>query len=405
MFYKTTTSINPEFQYFTKNRDTIFFLGAGFSADLGLPIMKDFRSASELERNLLSQEDTSIKPAVRIFLDSYRFYDDFREIVEKAKKHIKVDPDNFEDIFCVAESFLHSGMFAQKLDGGKYHMQDVYMHIGFWLWNMYKQFPPLDIRKGKTEEGRVYEDFFAFLKDKTRDRMSIVTTNYDLTCEYYMNKNRFQISYPIPKAKYKDVSICRCQNYYVNDRTSFDSVPLCKLHGSINYFENNKRFFINRELSEAGACVGGSSIPSERPALFALDALSEIRSKLKNPLGQLRNFEIGVVPPTYAKLDKREWLKYIWNGAFDLIRRAKKIVFIGYSFPVSDGFMKSMFQAAFSLRGGDDDLRIIVVDKNKSVLEKFKSDDYFGNRVEEVFEGQFVDVWRKGELRARLQSF
>ena len=80
MFYKTTTSINPEFQYFTKNRDTIFFLGAGFSADLGLPIMKDFRSASELEFNLLSQEDPSIKPAVRIFLDSYRFYDDFRKI-------------------------------------------------------------------------------------------------------------------------------------------------------------------------------------------------------------------------------------------------------------------------------------------------------------------------------------
>ncbi|MEI8011490.1 MAG: hypothetical protein WCI27_03260 [Candidatus Omnitrophota bacterium] len=58
MFYKITTSINPEFQYFTKNRDTIFFLGAGFSADLGLPIMKDFRSASELEFNKKSQEDS-----------------------------------------------------------------------------------------------------------------------------------------------------------------------------------------------------------------------------------------------------------------------------------------------------------------------------------------------------------
>ncbi len=67
--------------------------------------------------------------------------------------------------------------------------------------------------------------------------------------------------------------------------------------------------------------------------------------------------------------------------------------------------MKSMFQAAFLLRRGDDDLRIIVVDKNKSVLEKFKSDDYFGDRVEAVFEGQFVDVWRQGELRACLQNF
>lgn len=50
------TSINPEFQHFCKNRDIVFFLGAGFFADLGLPIMRDFRSASELEYNLLSKE-------------------------------------------------------------------------------------------------------------------------------------------------------------------------------------------------------------------------------------------------------------------------------------------------------------------------------------------------------------
>ena len=59
------TSINPEFQHFTKNRDVIFFLGAGFCADLGLPVMRAFQGASEKEYVLLSKENPSTKPAVQ----------------------------------------------------------------------------------------------------------------------------------------------------------------------------------------------------------------------------------------------------------------------------------------------------------------------------------------------------
>lgn len=400
MYSNSITSINPEFQHFTKNRDVIFFLGAGFCADLGLPVMRAFQGASEKEYMLLSKENPSTKPAVRLFLDSYKFYTDFREIVIKAGNFIKVDPNNIEDIFWVAESFLNSGVLAQKLNSEKWHMEDVYRHIGFWLWNMYKQCPSLDVRKGKVKEGMVYEDFFGFLKENMLDRMAVITTNYDLVCEYYMNKKQIQISYPIPKGKFKDVRLRAQENFYIESNAAFNSVPLCKLHGSVNYFENDGSFFINREIAAGGENVGGSQIPNSRPLMFALDALSEVRSKLK----PLRNFEIGVVPPAHSKLDKKEWMRYTWNGAFELIKGAKKIIFIGYSFPNSDGFMKAMFQAALSIKEKNHKLEIILVDKNKAMYKRIKKEFFINFKPDNFFGGTFTQVWEEGRLKKKLKD-
>lgn len=396
-----TTSINPEFQAFSKKRDIVFFIGAGFSADLGLPAMRDFQTASEAEYVLLSKEDSLIKPAVKLFLDSYKYYKDFREIVKRADKFIKVDPDNIEDIFCIAESFRNSGVLKlpQKLCGEWRHMEDVYSHIGFWLWKIYQQCPPLDERKGKAQVGAIYEDFFCFLKEHLLERMAIITTNYDLVCEYYMNKKQMQICYPI--SHFADICLCEQNFFYVEANATFDSVPLCKLHGSVNYFENNGSLFISREVAEKYEEIGGSRIPDRRPAMFALDALSEVRAKL-NPL---KNFEIGVVPPTYSKLDKKIWLRYIWNGAFELIKQAKKIIFIGYSFPNSDGFMKAMLQAALSLKEEGHELEIVLLDKEAEVLRKIKENFFKNFESDNFFEGTFTQVWEKGAFKKKLGGF
>lgn len=398
MFNKTMTSINPEFQHFCKNRDVVFFFGAGFSADLGLPTMKCFQDASKIEFELLSKEDITKKPGVQLFLDSYKFYANFRERVGRAKKFINVDPDNIEDIFCIAEAFLNSGVLALEFNGKKWHLEDVYQHIGFWLWKIYQQCPSLDVRKRKEKEGVLYEDFFAYLKEHMFERMSIITTNYDLVCEYYMNKNQIRIFYPFSNSEFQDVCLRDQGDFFVEPRATFDGVPLCKLHGSVNYFENNGSFFINREIAEKGEVYGGSRIPSRRPLMLALGALAEIKSKLNL-------LKIGVVPPTYSKLENKKWLRYTWNGAFELIKKAKKIVFVGYSFPSSDGFMKAMLQAALSLKEEGGELEVFVIDKNKDVFERLKKDYFINNKSVEFFEGTFTDLWKKGTLRNELKKF
>ena len=228
--------------------------------------------------------------------------------------------------------------------------------------------------------------------------MAVITTNYDLVCEYYMNKNQIQAFYPIPKAKFEDVLLRKQENFYVQSNPTFDSVPICKLHGSVNYFKNNGSFLINREIAEKGEVYGGSHIPDRRPLMFALGALSEIKARLK-PL------EIGVVPPTYSKLDNEEWLRYIWNGAFNLIKGAKKIIFVGYSFPNSDGFMKAMFQAALSLKEQSDELEIFVVDTNKDIFKRMQEDYFVNNKSIKYFEGAFTDVWKKGALKKDIERF
>jgi len=398
-FSKLETGISPVFKYFCKERDTVFFLGAGFCADLGLPIMRDFQKASLDEYKYLLRENN--KPAVRLFLQSYEFYKDFCTCIRNGQNFIKIDPNNIEDVFCIAESFVSSGVQALKINENKWHVEgDIYPHIGFWLWKIYQQCPSLDARKGKEKQGFIYNDFFSFLKRHMYSNSAIITTNYDLICEYYMKLNGMEITYPIPTQQFRDIYLLSKKDLYIVD-LSFQTFPICKLHGSINYFEQHSEIkksdlYINREWANKGDVIGGSTIPSDRPGMFALDALSEIKKKMK--LG----WDVGVIPPTYSKISNKEWLKYTWNGALTLISQAKRIIFIGYSFPDSDGFMKAMFQAALSLKNSGNKLEVYVVDKDGRMKNKFRN--LFLTSKVNFFKGTFEEVWAKGNLKRQLQG-
>ena len=83
-----------------------------------------------------------------------------------------------------------------------------------------------------------------------------------------------------------------------------------------------------------------------------------------------------IIPPTYAKLEAFKWLKCIWNNAFEALRSAKKIVFIGYSMPESDGHMRAMIQAAMAQRTAGDSPGVHVFDLSTEALLRYQS--FFG---------------------------
>jgi len=121
---------------------------------------------------------------------------------------------------------------------------------------------------------------------------------------------------------------------------------LCKLHGSVNFFQNNSKpdgLFIANDLGD-NTLIGRSGVWKNKPAIFAVDAIWNIRKKHEN------NLTPSIIPPTYAKLTQQPWLREIWNKALIAMSEAKKIIFIGYSMPGSDGFIESFVHASMMLR-------------------------------------------------------
>jgi hypothetical protein len=114
--------------------------------------------------------------------------------------------------------------------------------------------------------------------------------------------------------------------------------------------------------------IGNSHFSNERPAIFAVDAIWNIHMKFGS------GFTPAIIPPTYAKLTQQSWLRTIWHEALDALSKAKKIIFIGYSMPDSDGFMRALMHSAMSIRASRNVVapQIYVVDPSEETHQRYK---------------------------------
>lgn len=283
---------------------------------------------------------------------------------------MKIDTNNMEDIFCLAD-------IIKGTSNGNYVIPDVdnleidkiIKNIRLWLWKIFQQCPPINDKKQKAQVNKVkYEEFFRFLieKHKRHKNISIITTNYDLIPEFFINEIGERCTYNIySRSNEWKVSDSSTETFV--DVKSDNSIPIYKLHGSVNFFFdcNEDKDIINIVTDKLNVDKVGNSradVFKNRPSLFPLDAITELKKR--------NNDEIptpAIIPPMYSKIESMKWLKNIWNNSLMAIRNAKIIVFIGYSFPQSDGFMKSFFQSALVNRKRQDAPIIINLDKNKDI--------------------------------------
>lgn len=109
-------------------------------------------------------------------------------------------------------------------------------------------------------------------------------------------------------------------------------VPLCKLHGSLNW-----------------VLIGGS-----------LNAYADCRAAFRQ---HQRSF---IVPPTPEK-DAPLPLRVIWSEAETMLRRASVWIVVGYSAPVYDTAISTLLT-----RSTTHDLTIHVVDPNTAIADRFR---------------------------------
>jgi len=374
------------------SRDIVLFLGAGFSKDAKLPIISDFGLSSRIEHDFLSKADMTKKPSVKTFLEAGDTFQQLQNFCSNVKKIIEIDQNNMEDVFCLVEALCESNVKEIKIDDTTYKLDYIRVQIGLWLWKIYQQCPFLDPRKDA--DVAPYMRFVNFLAEKKLgSRITVISTNYDLIFEYLAWRNKMMASYPLPTELYERLIVSKKGNSFINHANIDTSPIICKLHGSINYFNNlsigksEEKIKISDDIGEKGEYIGGSRINYDEGmfAVFYLDWWEAVKKKIEG------NIVPAFIPPTYAKLEQRVWLRCIWFKAFEAIRKARAIFFIGYSFTQTDGFIKSFFQGAMAQRESKLPLEVYLLKPldSKASGERLKDATFL--RYKSIFHSGFSE--------------
>jgi hypothetical protein len=199
--------------------------------------------------------------------------------------------------------------------------------------------------------------------------LSVITTNYDMMAECCLKQIGCQLRLPgewspITPPQFSGDSV------YL-DTTDSNSVLLCKLHGSLNWYSDSK--IEGRLMVENG---GYRKRLLEPQAELFLPQISPLEPP-SEPI---------IVPPTFFKMQTDSWFQDIWSSAGEMLRKADKLVFIGYSFPDSDVYMRYFLAA--NLYENVDLRSIDIVDPNAdeicSRLHNSAFGIYFKDRLNAV---------------------
>ncbi len=350
-------------------RDLVLFLGAGFSRDAGLPIMSEFGASSRraYRRCRMKQDRREMGP---IYVKAGAVFRKFQQFCSRGGSVLSIDHDNMEVVFCVAEALrqtLGSSAKILRSYGRDYTAAEVYEQIQVWLWKMYQVNPlPRDWRQSR------YTTFVKALKNaKAPEKVAVITTNYDLVFESFAWRVGLPCEYAV--ANSRRISGGGRTESYLASGPGPRPLLVCKLHGSINYFTDSgedEQLFICDDVLKSGDYVtedgrvrhGGT----ERPWVLSFDAVTRLRRKYKG------DFVPALIPPTYGKLEQFDWLRRIWRSAFDALRSAKKLVFIGYSMAESDGHLRAMIQSAMSKRTLASPPEVYVFDPSPEALVRYR---------------------------------
>lgn len=366
-------------------RDVVLFLGAGFSAEAGFYIMSEFgkRAAEELHHFSTDPSDSpSRKSSVKVLLDAFQKHAEFQDFLKEKPSLTDFNIQNMEDIFCLAEIFRQSKINKVNLKSGPYDIHALLEKIQLCIWKIYHEYPPKNNRK--KIDIKPYAQFVDILKKpELNRRASVITTNYDLLVETVAWEGKLKMSYFLD-SMLTPLRLFPSNPIYIEQVVADDFMPLIKLHGSVNFFKKNDGSYgISDDIALQNQRVGGSIIPSDRPAIFALDFLNTIMGISGTRLTP------SLIPPTYSKLDQIEWLQNFWHCGIKLLSQAKKIIFIGYSMPSSDGFMKSLFNAAMAVRTISEKPQIYLVKRLRDGIKK--TDDPVFLRFKTFFKDLFKE--------------
>lgn len=304
------------------------FLGAGFSAPFGLPVMDSFLPFAD-QSDRLSDEDRA--ELYGLLLEARR-----------ANSFLESSATNLEDIL----SFAQMAERLQLADDAPRRAQ----HLKKIVRQVYTTHPP-----NLTEYWGRYDaltkllgpGFVELLKSPNQSRrLRVITTNYDMNVESALYRLHFRTDLGFLYARPSQPT----SKGGLSERTKGRTViPLFKLHGSVNWFEQPDGTTVVDDHIVDCDNRWSSGNPAERAV--------EMPSTCVDTAGHGTPL---IVPPSFLKPNLSVPLLGVWAGAAKALADSHVVVFVGYSFPPSDTEM--MYFLARALADNAVLRKIIVVD-------------------------------------------
>lgn len=297
------------------NDKNVYLLGAGFSKEAGLPLQDDF---------LLVAKEVFFKNP-----NLYRHFEkvfDYQNDLTKMKKYLNYPLLNLEQLFNLIEMDIFYSENEEKIN-----IKNDFIRLICDVLIEKTPNPFFHDQNGNLKIDNRYEKYLdfikLFIKDDTHENLifhgdSIISFNYDLliegaACIYNWQQDQ------------KSASITGRYNKVIGFNTLFGKTNITSDHIS-QYFTKNRQnsYFPPVEIP-----------PGSDNSIKFIKLHGSINWKTDDN-------RLFIVPPTWNKSDPQ--IRRLWYEAYKELINAKRIIIIGYSFPETDIYVKSLLALALN---------------------------------------------------------
>lgn len=276
-------------------RDTVYVVGAGFSAGLGYPLTKSLLIDvwEQLPRETRDQLHKIISFHHPAF--SLKRRTSFPDI-ELLLTEVAVNQELFK-----ASRRAEGGFTEERLEQTR---NELLFTIASWFHNLYEAASETDWLKTIVEKLR-------------REKAAIVSFNWDLVLDHLV---------------FDEID---AQSYGLSGALG-NGPMLLKPHGSLNWYQGT----VLHDVSE-GKRVEIFHTRDKSKSVHAFLLPRGVKSKAG------KRYDPVIIPPTYLKDFKPMIFQQLWNNCTEVLSTSRRIVFLGYSLPAADLHAQFIFRCAF----------------------------------------------------------
>lgn len=346
----------------------VFLLGAGASATHGLPVMSQFLSVARRRFFDRYHGDSEFVIESEPFSKLLQFHHECRSAAWLFNR----DWDNIEELYTQADLCRIAGIPDVRVS------KSLCESIAWAIWDIYRT----DNQTGSELPPVITRIKNAGLAPK------IITTNYDVVVERAIGNHpdpadRHEIYYPgfdRPASLFNDSFIPFNEKAGIGERiaaTSTDGVPVIKLHGSVNWFTASPDCyaFYDAGLTRYPAATEKEFSSISDPNLRRKTLVDKITESPHFRRDSSNRITPSIVPPMLGKSSDEKVISHQWHAAINVLRRARQVWIIGYSFPPTDAFMSRLLSEGLY---PNDDLDFVAI-------VNLESRELFDSRLRTIF--------------------
>lgn len=352
--------------------DIVFVLGAGTSRAAGAPLMSDFLDRAE---DLLRS-----KRLESVHTPSFELVFKALSRLEGVHARMAYSPTNIEELFATFEMATILGSLG---DLTKDEIVSLLPALRSVIAVTLEESVAFPVDAQGLHPPSAHVGFVSEVKRLAHaSSVAILSFNYDVALDYAM-----EVAGAPP-------------DYALGGDTPRTSIPLLKLHGSLNW---------GRCLRES--CAGINPIGVQDWVRHNVREPKRDGERLRVSLrlngvthrcGGTCHSDPVIVPPTWSKPGYYTQLASVWQRAAEHLREARSVVVMGYSLPPTDRFFPLLY--GLGSVGGNRPRRFAVCDPSEETFGRFEN--FLGplpkerlEHIEERFEARNIGLTVRRAIR------